>query len=398
MSTINSIARSLATRTHVPSAAMASTAAAGAQTASTSAAHAVQFADGAAAVAQLGTSPLKPTGAVADALTAGRLLRTSGDETLDAMEQVLRTGAIDRTNAVPVGAGINGELHRVQITSADGARSVWAVEKPAAGQAAQEEFAWKLARAMGIDHYVPAVARRADGMARIQFREGTNLSVNRITDAATLEHALADSYLRDTTLKLTSQEAAQAARIDRQLLQTFDYLLANNDRHLGNALYDAKTGALSLIDHGHSGRGALSMNRGTQLEPSLRALQVAPGGGVNQLDPAVVQYLRQRLDDSTIRSLHDGVYEAADIARPPAGTIGASFEHAVRGREAVDGITARLRSVQSSGEYTSRAYRGDNGVLPGFGAPPIDPGDLMGRVQNVQGLRAARAAFEFGFA
>jgi hypothetical protein len=344
-----------------------------------------------AAVVEAATTTVRPTGPVADALDGVRLLFTRGDDELDRLEQLLRTGPIDESERLPVGGGMNGEQYRVRVHDplAPDAPPRWVVEKSAGAQAAQEEFGWRLARAMGIDYLVPAAIRRADGAARIEFAAGRSLNQSGIYDAEGLERALAARYFDDAErLGLSEDEARQAARIDRQLLQVFDYLLANNDRHGGNGLYDAATGALAFIDSGHAGRGALTTNGGTTLEPALRSYQAGSQGGRVDLDPAVVEYLRRRLTPERIRELHAEVFDATGIAGPERGSYGEKFIGHVRSPDYREGIVARLDNVLETGGYTHRKYDGDAaGHLP----PLADH-----RLDGVRGFKNVRVALHGG--
>lgn len=343
--------------------------------------------DGAAAV--LSTPATRVTGPVADALAAGRLLRTGSDDALDQLEGVLLLGRIDDTHRTTIGAGMNGTITSVHIHDplSPSAPPMLAVEKSASAQAAQEELGWRLARAMGIDYLVAAAMRRADGTARIVFKPGESLSTIGIRDADQLERVLSVHYVDHAdALGLTADEAAQAARIDRQMLQVFDYLLANIDRHSGNARYDAVSGAVSFVDSGHAARGALAVNGGTTLEPALRNFQAGLGGGTVELDTEVVELLRARLTPARIRGIHAAVYDAKGIAGPEYGSYGERFLVHTRADSFREGIVARFQHVLDHGSYTHRRYDGDAA------------GDLAKRdihdMPNVQGLRAARAMFD----
>ncbi len=344
------------------------------------------FADAAAALELLGTGPLQPTGAVADALAAGRLIRTGSDEALDQLEAALRTGPIDLSTKRMVGEGMNGPLYRYQLHDdrLASAAPAWVVEKGAGAQATQEEFGWRVARELGIDHLVAAAMRRADGAVRIVYHEGSGVTVAGVTDVARLEQALAKSYLGDTTLALSPLEAAQAARIDRQLLQVFDYLLANNDRSGSNALFDAATKQFRYFDSGHAGRGQLPVNGGTTLEPALQLFQAGRDGGRIDLDPVVVDLLRRRLTPDRIDQLHADVFHAADMPGPPARSYGERFIGHASSDAYRTGITARLQHVLETGGYTHRGYTGDAaGELP----------PLVHDRPNVRGFRNVREQF-----
>jgi hypothetical protein len=333
----------------------------------------------------------RPTGPVADALAGGRLLLTRGDDELDRLEAMLRSGRIDASERIRVGSGLNGELFRVRVHDPldEAAPARWVVEKSAGGQAAQEEFGWRLARALGIDHLVAAAIRRADGAARIEYKAGRSLTMSGQHTADDLERALTVRYFDDAErLGISEDEARQAARIDRQLLQVFDYLLANNDRHGGNGVYDAISGAVTFIDSGHAGRGALAVNGGTTLEPALRMYQAGNAGGRIDLDPVVVDYLRRRLTPERIRELHAEVFEAPGIAGPEPRSVGERFIGLVRSRDYREGIVARLDNVLETGGYTHRRYDGDaGGELPPLAGERLD---------GVRGFRDVRNALHAG--
>ncbi len=318
-----------------------------------------------------------------DAMARGALLRTRSAAVLDDIERVLATGVIDEASRTPVGSGMNGVLTKVRITDVlDGARSVEAVEKTAAQQAAQEAFGWRIARELGIDYLVAAVARRADGTARIELRPGVAANMHGIDDARSLEAVLAKSYANDATLGLNAAQAARAGRVDRQLLQFFDYLIANNDRHGGNALHDAVTGAFSFIDEGHAGRGQLAKNGGTVLEPALRRFQAGDDGGRVDLDPAVIEYLRRRTSADRLRAIHAAVFDRTDVAGPPAGTVGERFLRHVNGLDYREGVTARFEHAIANAGYVARPYSPDAGdwIAPRVDVDPDARG--VGNVRN----------------
>jgi hypothetical protein len=335
------------------------------------------------AINELGTGPLQPTGAVRDALAAGRLIRTGDPARLDALEHVLRTGTIDRSTAHVVGGGVNGPRSRYAIDSGT-PTPVSAVEKPVDAQAAQEELAWKLGRELGIDHLMPAVARRANGDALIEFRAGTSLSAAGTKTVHDLDVALATSYLADAQLHLSPTEAAQAGRVDRQLLQFVDYLVANNDRHLTNGLEDiTASGKVTFLDFGMMSRGALA-NGGSELRPTMRSFQGSTAAPHVDLDPDVVAYIRQRLTPGRIAELHTEVFEAAGIGRPSPGTLGEQLYVGAKGPSFRMGMQHRLDHVLKTSGYDHAISQGDE---------LLDPKEQVDNRAVARGLGAVRNAF-----
>lgn len=289
-----------------------------------------------------------------DALRAGRLLRTGDPTKLDAVEQLLRNGVTRAEDvSAPVGAGINGQLHaHVLHDPVDAGRQIVAVSKPVNAQAAQEEYGWKLGRAMGIDHLLAPTARGADGQARIALAPGTSLSQGGVTNVEQLESSLMKSYTNDAGLRISERDAARAARVDRELLQVFDYLGANNDRHLGNGLVDAATGRVTFIDYGHMGTGTGK----DALAPSLRAFQ--PHDRI-ELSPDTLAILRRRLTPEVLDQVHATL---AQGPRPPAGTMSQRMLDKVDTPSFRNDVRARLEHILETGGFASD--KTDGVILP----------------------------------
>ena len=255
------------------------------------------------------------------------------------IETRLRTGLVDaaRTQLIGYDESFNGLLQKVWLHDAADATAepLAAIVKPAHAQAAEEELGWRLANALDMQDLVPAVARRADGAAYIEFRDGVHLEDAGITNARALERAIGPTRA--------------------QLVGVFDYLLANIDRHLRNGLYDAARGQLSLIDHGHAGQGALAWNGGSVLEPALgqQLLERASGRRVD-LDPAVVEHVRERLDDAAIHAIHETVYGAIAPHAAEAATVAAPGRPALprlTPQASADGMAARLAHLLETGGF-----------------------------------------------
>jgi hypothetical protein len=204
------------------------------------------------------------------------LVDRRSDELSSQIQRTLERGRIAPRDPSSLGAldgGINGALDvRTIVDRSAGGHSVRAVLKPVHRGGAQELFAYEVARAMKVDHLVQAVGRRSDGTAAMEFRPGSAWRSMGVKDADSLERAFRHGLeLRHP--ELSAGEIARRARVDRQLVQTLDVVLANGDRHGHNGLFDAKRGVVSLIDHGLIDRRPVSPVDGL---PSVRTY----GGGV----------------------------------------------------------------------------------------------------------------------
>lgn len=148
--------------------------------------------------------------------------------------------------------GARSELARKevahQLIEVTSGRRTEAVIKPPAGGSAREVYAFDAGRELGISHLMAPVALRDDGSSAMQVVRGRTWHDQRIYDGYGIEHALRGAqFARQPASSLA--EIARRARVDRQLVQSFDHVFQNWDRHSGNGMYDARTGAFHLIDN-----------------------------------------------------------------------------------------------------------------------------------------------------
>ncbi len=195
-----------------------------------------------------------------------------------------------------IGSGVNGALRLDTFVDRHSGERVKGVLKPISAGGAQELFASEVARAIRMEHLVPAVGRRSDGTAAIEFRPGMAAWMEGVDDGDTLELALRHSHeLHDPGADAAT--IARRARIDRQLTQTFDFLLANGDRNGNNALFDARRGVVSLIDHGLIDRYGTADGRPIVLEDYMKSADAVRGTPAQRitipLDDEVVELLRR---------------------------------------------------------------------------------------------------------
>jgi len=294
------------------------------------------------------------TSAVSEALAANRLLRTGPTEQVAALETALRDGAFTSAGETIGGTNLNGALALGTIRH--GTSTVPVVIKPATADAAQEAFASSIARDMGIDYLVPRAVPRADGSVAMERVPGYEFLTSSVYNDRSLETALRRSYQVQHP-ELPARDMARAARIDRQLVQVFDYVLANSDRHQLNGLRDRPSGRISFIDQGNLAHGETA----DPLRPRLNATyQPAGPGEAIPVDEDVRTILRERLTPERIAAAH------AAFDRPaPEGTVARHWFEQARDPEYLDRVQQRVRQVVEQGTYEFAGSDGWNETVPG---------------------------------
>lgn len=281
-------------------------------------------------------------------LRQGRLLRSRDPAELDATERLLSTGRSVEGTAGHIQSAarnnINGALDTLDVS--DGTHQIGVVRKGLSAQAPQEWFGWQVARLTGIDHLYPVVGRRADGAAFIERVGGAEFGKAGVNSKADLRGALSAWY-RQHGSDLPAGEQAKWARIDYQLSQFADYLLANNDRHTGNGLYDRAAGELHMIDFGHIGRG----HKDAPLAPNMRRTFMQGRGNHVTLDAETLRLIRERVTPDALRMLHREAFVRAKV-----DTHSEALQF-WRSDRSLRGVLARLDHVQSTGGFHYRTYR-----------------------------------------
>ena len=246
------------------------------------------------------------------------------------IEQVLARGTRDDArSSVLANDGFNGDLHLDEFTLA-GQGTARAVMKLPHQQAAQEAFEYTLARELGAAHLFAPVALRGDGSAATAFVAGTEFGKAGVRDVATLEGALRRGIAARSGAEEGAQLVQHTARVERQLLQYLDWLVANDDRHVRNGMIanDAATG-VQYIDHGAAGVGDLAPGR---LRPFLRVDFQGDVGRTGRwrglektvLEPDALAAIRA-LDPDTIRRIH--AETVGSVAKPVGGGAFTALTH-----------------------------------------------------------------------
>lgn len=172
------------------------------------------------------------------------------------------------------------------------------VTKPVQGAA--EVAGSEFAALMGIDHLVPIAVAGSDDSARMVFARGESADAAGVTSPAQLR-ALRERGLQVLAPTLDAARRAQQARMEVELAQVFDYLLANSDRRGRNLLVDVDAGTFALIDNASIGHGDMFMS--TPLRPRLKATYQGEGG-VTTLESDTIEWLRSHLDERQLAAWH----------------------------------------------------------------------------------------------
>lgn len=246
------------------------------------------------------------------------------------VERVLAHGALDEEHArVLANDGFNGDLRLDRFVLA-GQGAADAVMKLPNQQAAQEAFEYGLAREVGAAHLFAPVALRADHSAATAFVQGTEFRKAGVTDVASLEAALRRGAAARSGALEGAALVQHTARVERQVLQYLDWLVANDDRHNRNGIVanDAATG-VQMIDHGAAGVGDLAPGR---VRPFLRVDYQGDVGRTGRwrglertvLEPDALTAIRQ-LDATAIRRIHAETVGA--VPKPVGGGAFTALTH-----------------------------------------------------------------------
>ncbi len=219
---------------------------------------------------------------------------------LSRMEDIFRTGVIDDSRQLVLGDhGTNGVLKRVIVRNTAGTEAYEAIIKPPNAQVAQEEFAYRFGKRLGID--VPVAVRRPEHGILIEFMKGQQADQASVASAQAIEGLLHKRVI-DATRGMQNIDTATSARVERELRQVLDYLTANYDRQPANVLVNTDTGRVAWIDNGAVGLGTGLRSKNPRLKD---AFQVPKGSPARvDLHPLTVQIIKERITPEFIRSIH----------------------------------------------------------------------------------------------
>jgi hypothetical protein len=172
--------------------------------------------------------------------------------------------------------GATHGLHTVVVEARSGERMLAMLRHGSRRDIAAEQFFTDVAYAAGMEDFVAPMALAVDARsALVQLIPHPSLASAGVSSAPQVERSLARGYLDEG---LDTAQAATEARVDRELAASLDYITGHADRHAGNALIDAHTGRLTLVDHELIGGGAYygAHSGATLLDPLLQGGR--PGG------------------------------------------------------------------------------------------------------------------------
>lgn len=289
------------------------------------------------------------------------LPRTGAPATLDALELLLRDGVEVAGSRARMGhRGFNGFMERLVLAHPeDASRTIGAIARPGHAQAAQERFAWQLARRLGVDYMYPAVAIREGGDAMVQMVPGTISSRAGVNTVDDLDHAIRRWY-EQSRPEMGPARIAEQARIDRELARVIDNIGANHDRGTGNVMADPVAGGVHMIDFGWMGGG----ERLRVTRPMLSGQFGGGSAGALELHPRTVQIVHDNLSPEVLRELHADL--VADLARwrPTAETtlqqrtLQGALRRSLSRPGYLDGMLARREHILATGriEHAGNGY------------------------------------------
>jgi hypothetical protein len=278
------------------------------------------------------------------------LLRTVTTRQARAGERLLATADIGAPRG-RIGGGNDSRVRLHQLRGAGIATGRPIAVKSVVDGGAHEAFAYDVAKAMRIDHMLPVVALRGEGVAAMELLSGRTLGDKRVGTPTELQSALEAAW-RARQPSMGAAEVARRATVERRLMQAFDYVIANGDRHAGNAMLETGPGDFRLIDHALINRYPAGPDG---LVPKLRAqFMTGPevtylGKGVHEieLEPEVREVLA-RTDRAAIGSAFERLLAATHDVRGFNG-------HVVRPDPAhLDQLLARLDHAAATGRIRFR--------------------------------------------
>ena len=192
-----------------------------------------------------------------------------------------------------------GALAISSVADAARGEELLLVTKHVQGRA--EVAASRLSALLGIDHLVPIATPAGDDSVRMVFAAGQSADAAGIQSAADLI-AVREAGLARRAPHVDAATRSRVARMEVELGQVFDYLLANSDRRARNLIVDTENGTFALIDNASIGHGTM-FSRKTPTLPTLKPL-IQGAGGHTQLSTDTVAWLREHLDEPALRAWH----------------------------------------------------------------------------------------------
>jgi hypothetical protein len=250
--------------------------------------------------------------------------------------------------------GIGG-IYAALAEARDGARMLTVLRDGARRDVAAEQFFTDVARAAGLEDYVAPMATASDGsFALVQLMPHPDLRALDVGSADELEHAIARGLVNEGASPLV---ARHEALVDRELVASLDAITEHADRHPGNALLDASTGRLTLIDHELIGGGGYYAYEYDGLPLLDRFMQGGSRGRTRLVEGERVTSYRVNLDDDSIAQLAEvdpaAVRAAHDrLAAAPLPARIDEMAEWIRSPEYGDRVVNNLRRVVDDGGWS----------------------------------------------
>ena len=258
--------------------------------------------------------------ALVDDLATARSMHRVSDVQAATVQHVLERGTIHPEPVRWVGGygNGNGAMPIVRVAHPEAPMlELHAVHRPILAQAAQEAFFARLAKHASVEHLVAPVGLRSDGSALVLLAPGHPLWDEGVDGADDIERVISQWY-RSRFPKLSQDDVRLAGRLDREAVQSLDYLVAQADNNAGGALADARAGHFTIFDRGMLGRGETR----DPLKPGMKSHFLGATPGHVELHPATAERMRSMLTDARLADAHAALHrDAGDLPKGHATAL-----------------------------------------------------------------------------
>ena len=225
-----------------------------------------------------------------------------------------------------------------------------AVVKTAADLGVQEAFFSEIAEMLGIGHLCALSVYREGGVSYMEIVPGRTLKDAGVVSVEDLERVLRKSYALRFP-QMPAEERALRARVDRELLQYADWLVAQADRSENNGIAVPEQGLLRWIDEGRLGTGERLNPLYPWMPHDSFMANTSKRLGRVKLCPQTLEVIAARCTPERLREAHRHLAKPAPGISRPQGALLALL----RSDWYLNRMLKRREAVLRTGELTYAA-------------------------------------------